>query len=401
MNRPLHGPQNPTPVDESTDTYDTIDWLVKNMPETQRQGGHARHLLRRLSAPDGGGASAPGAQGCGAHEPHGRRLDGRRLVPQRRLPRAEHALHLRAGRHARQRPEGQVVVGALRRLRRVHERGLGGRTGSPTTGWSRSASGRRSSTTPPTTLSGATRPWTRCWPTISSRRASRCPCMLVHSLWDQEDIYGALAVYKAIKPLDKDNDKVFMVLGPWHHGQEIEDAASLGAIRFGSDTGTWFRQNVLRPVSRSLPEGRCAGGRRGGAGDGVRNRREPLAEAGCVAGGAGDEAAVSAAGLQAELASTLAANSANTADSAAFDEYVSDPAKPVPFRARPSQPIGYDPPLTWAAVAGRRSARGLRPHRRADLHLGCADRARCTSAASRSPTWSPRPAAPIRTGWSS
>src|SRR5262249_49161436 len=29
MNRPLHGPQNPTPVDHSTDTYDTIDWLVK------------------------------------------------------------------------------------------------------------------------------------------------------------------------------------------------------------------------------------------------------------------------------------------------------------------------------------------------------------------------------------
>jgi putative CocE/NonD family hydrolase len=28
MNRPLHGPQNPTPVDHATDTYDTIDWLV-------------------------------------------------------------------------------------------------------------------------------------------------------------------------------------------------------------------------------------------------------------------------------------------------------------------------------------------------------------------------------------
>ena len=34
MNRPLHGPQNPTPVDHSTDTYDTIDWLVKNIPES-------------------------------------------------------------------------------------------------------------------------------------------------------------------------------------------------------------------------------------------------------------------------------------------------------------------------------------------------------------------------------
>src|SRR5213078_3633763 len=32
---------------------------------------------------------------------------------------------------------------------------------------------------------------------------------------------------------------------------------------------------------------------------------------------------------------------------AAFDEFVSDPAKPVPFRSRPSQPIGYDVPLTW------------------------------------------------------
>ena len=34
MTRPLHGPWNPTPVDHSTDTYDTIDWLVKNIPES-------------------------------------------------------------------------------------------------------------------------------------------------------------------------------------------------------------------------------------------------------------------------------------------------------------------------------------------------------------------------------
>jgi predicted acyl esterase len=34
MNRPVHGSLNPTPVDESTDTYDTIDWLVRNVPES-------------------------------------------------------------------------------------------------------------------------------------------------------------------------------------------------------------------------------------------------------------------------------------------------------------------------------------------------------------------------------
>src|SRR5690242_7200667 len=38
-NRPLHGPQNPTPVDHSTDTYDTIDWLVKNVPENNGRVG--------------------------------------------------------------------------------------------------------------------------------------------------------------------------------------------------------------------------------------------------------------------------------------------------------------------------------------------------------------------------
>ena len=39
MNRPLHGPLNPTAVDHSTDTYDTIDWLVKNTPESNGKVG--------------------------------------------------------------------------------------------------------------------------------------------------------------------------------------------------------------------------------------------------------------------------------------------------------------------------------------------------------------------------
>jgi len=51
---------------------------------------------------------------------------------------------------------------------------------------------------------------------------------------------------------------------------------------------------------------------------------------------------------------------APAASDAAFDEYISDPAKPVPFRARPNQPIGYDPPLTWAQwlVDDQREASG-------------------------------------------
>src|SRR5882757_3689700 len=82
------------------------------------------------------------------------------------------------------------------------------------------------------------------------------PVMLVDSLWDQEDIYGATAVYRAIKPKDKDNDKVVLVLGPWYHGQEIKDGGSLGAITFPSDTAREFRQQILGPfLAQYLKDG--------------------------------------------------------------------------------------------------------------------------------------------------
>ena len=142
MNRPLHGPQNPTPVDHATDTYDTIDWLVKNVPETQRQGRHPRHLLRRLPAADGARQPAPGAQGLGADEPDGRRLDGRRLVPQRRLPPAEHGLHLRAGGDAQERRE--VVDDATTTTTTCSCRRARPASSAAATASSRSASGARS-----------------------------------------------------------------------------------------------------------------------------------------------------------------------------------------------------------------------------------------------------------------
>src|SRR5438309_3793986 len=80
--------------------------------------------------------------------------------------------------------------------------------------------------------------------------------MLVHSLWDQEDIYGDIAVYKAIEPKDNNNDKVFLVMGPWHHGQEIRDGSSLGALKFGADTGLYFQHEILAPfLAQYLKDG--------------------------------------------------------------------------------------------------------------------------------------------------
>ncbi len=88
-------------------------------PGVERQGRHPRHLLRRLPDPDGARQSAPGAQGGGADEPDGRRLDGRRLVPLRRLSSAEHAVYVRSGGDPEERSE--VVDELLRRLRHLHD----------------------------------------------------------------------------------------------------------------------------------------------------------------------------------------------------------------------------------------------------------------------------------------
>ena len=129
----------------------------------------------------------------------------------------------------------------------LHERRAQPGEPAAATVWNRLASGASSSRTPPTTRSGATRPWTSCSPPTSAEEGIKVPIMLVHSLWDQEDIYGAPAVYKAIKPLDKDNDKVFLVMGPWHHGQEIEDAG------FARRHPLRLRHGYLVPAERPRP----------------------------------------------------------------------------------------------------------------------------------------------------
>ena len=128
MTRPLHGPLNPTPVDHSTDTYDSIDWLVKNVPESNGKVGilgisYDGFLpLMALVNPH------PALKVAVPMNPDGRRLEGRRLVSQRRFSRTKYALHLRAGGDPRQ--QWNVVDGSFRRLRLFISRRIGRRAGA-------------------------------------------------------------------------------------------------------------------------------------------------------------------------------------------------------------------------------------------------------------------------------
>jgi len=183
----------------------------------------------------------------------------------------------------------------------------------------------------------------------------KVPVMLVHSLWDQEDIYGAIAVYKAIKPKDTGNDKVFLVLGPWHHGGEIGDGSTLGALRLHSDTALYFRREILRPfLDRYLKDGAPKSEVPPVVAfeTGTNTwRRLPAWPAGCASG-----CTVKSTPLYLTAGLKLAFDAPGSGD-AAFDEYVSDPAKPVPFRARP---IGEEKHKTWSdwLVDDQREASG-------------------------------------------
>jgi putative CocE/NonD family hydrolase len=167
---------------------------------------------------------------------------------------------------------------------------------------------------------------------------SSVPTLFVHGLYDQEDIYGAPAAYQALEASDRANDRIFLVIGPWHHGQSNLAGAELGAIKWGSDTAQYFREHVLQPfLDHYLKDG----------GDSTAVPVPPVLtfETGRNVWRRLDAWPQSCAGgcvsksrrLYLEDKQHLAFDPPPAAT--AYDEYVSDPAKPVPYRVRPIRPL--------------------------------------------------------------
>jgi putative CocE/NonD family hydrolase len=169
---------------------------------------------------------------------------------------------------------------------------------------------------------------------IMAREPLAIPIMLVQSLWDQEDIYGANAVYRAIKPKDIDNSKVFLVIGPWCHGQEIADAGtSLGAIKFHSETAAYYRNEILRPFLDSYLKDESHDSEispvnafETGTNIWRRLRKWPS--------GCDDGCNVKFTPIYLGANHTLDFDPPQANDKV-FDEYTSDPSKPIPFQSRP------------------------------------------------------------------
>lgn len=72
------------------------------------------------------------------------------------------------------------------------------------------------------------------------------PTLEVGGYWDQEDMWGPQEQFAALKPHDTKHE-VFMVLGPWDHGQWVHTTRHLGILDFGSATGDTFREQIEAP----------------------------------------------------------------------------------------------------------------------------------------------------------
>ena len=337
MNRPLRGPQNPTGVDHATDTYDTIDWLVKNVPESNGRVGIIGisydgflplmalvnpHPALKVSVP-----MNPMVDGWMGDDWFHYGAFRQLMMPyiyNQVATRSNEAtwwtshyddydMFMEAG-----------SAGELGRQRGLEQLGFWRKVlehPAYDEFWRDQAVDKLLSTAPLTV-----------------------PVMVVHSLWDQEDIYGAIAVYQAMEPKDSGNDKVFLVMGPWSHGQSRGDGSSLGALRFESNTARTFRRDILQPfLDQHLKEGapRADVAPVTAFETGTNTWRQLQAwPAGCASG-------CSIRSTPLYLHSRLALRfTAPTAGDHAFEEFISDPTKPVPYRARPNRPIEA-PGSTW------------------------------------------------------
>src|SRR6266850_1313497 len=326
MNRPLRGPLNPTAVDHATDTYDTIDWLVKNTPESNGRVGILGisydgftplmalvnpHPALKVSVPMN--PMVDGWMGDDWFHNGAFRQQGMSYIYEQEATRAneskwwtshfdDYDMFMEAGSAGELgRRRGLDQVGFWRKLLE-HP--------SYDAFWRDQAVDK-----------------------ILANQPLKVPVMLVHSLWDQEDIYGDIAVYKAIKPKDTGNNKVFLVMGPWHHGQEIREGSTLGAIKFNSDTALTFRQDILRPfldhyLKDDAPKMDIAPVTAFETGTN-KWLRLPAWPSGCAKG-----CAVRSTPLYLNAGLKLGFAAPKPGD-AEFEEYISDPAKPVPYRARP------------------------------------------------------------------
>jgi putative CocE/NonD family hydrolase len=336
MNRPFVGPLNPTSVDHATDTYDTIDWLVKNMPQSNGRVGII-------------GTSYDGFTALAALiHPHPALKVAVPIAPMVDTWIGDDWFHNGAFRqemmsyvYNQEASKSSniewwsgyyddysefLAAGSAGNMGRIHgleQLGFWNKlTSNPAYDafWQGQALDK-----------------------ILAKQGVTVPTLLVDGLWDQEDIYGAPAVWRAVHPRDSGH-LVHLVMGPWRHGGSNGDGSALGPIHFDGDTGLWFRKTVLQPfldqyLKDGAPDAQVPPVLAYETGANVWQHYDAWPQS-CASG-------CPAVSRKLYLEDDAGLGFARPgAEAKEFDEYVSDPSHPVPYRIRPDRSI-YAKDSTW------------------------------------------------------
>jgi putative CocE/NonD family hydrolase len=321
MTRPLKGPLNNSEVDHSTDAYDTIEWLTKNVPESNGKVG----ML---------GSSYEGFTVVMALvNPHPALKVAAPMSPMVDGWMGDDWFHYGAFRQVNmdyfvgQTTKRGAGDGVVRQSPDDYENFR--RAGSA--GDYAKANGMDQLPWWKKLVDNAA--YTPFWSEQAldktmAQQPLTVPTMWIQGLWDQEDMWGAVHAYAATEPKDAANDKSYLVLGPWRHSQVNYDGAGLGVFKWDGDTALQFRRDVLLPffdqyLKDGAPKADTPPVLIYDPGQNRWDRYKSWPQ-----GGSKPLYLTEKGGLS--FSAPAPAKGA-----AAYDEYVSDPAKPVPYIPRP------------------------------------------------------------------
>jgi hypothetical protein len=336
MTRPPAGPLNPTKVDPTTDAWDTIDWLVKNLPQSNGKVGMIGSSYEGFTVVMALLDPHPALKAAVPESPmvDGWMGDDWFHYGAFRNPNIDYSVAQTA-----QRGEGKSVpreqnddyseflaAGSAGDYMRAH--------GLDKLPW--------------LTRMMAHPAYDAFWQgqaldRLVAARPSTVPTLWEQGLWDQEDMWGANHAFAALKAAGHESNN-WLVMGPWFHSQINRPGDKLGPLKWDGDTAAQFRRDMVLPFfEEHLRGGPPANLARAtiynpGLNHWERFNDWPGACAeGCTTG-------LKPLYLQAGfgLGFDKPAAAADAADS-----YVSDPAKPVPHLPRPVHFSDSDAWRTW------------------------------------------------------
>jgi len=337
MTPPPTGPLNPSGPNDTKDAYDTIDWLVKNVPESNGRVGMLGssyegftvvmalldpHPALKVAAPES--PMIDGWMGDDWFHYGAFRQNNLDYFTDQTAARAagesiaregydDYSNLLRAG------SAGDLARSAgldqLPFWRKVHEHP------AYDAFWQGQALDK-----------------------ILSRVPLKVPTMWEQGLWDQEDMWGGIHSYEAWEPKDKSNTMNYLVMGPWRHSQANYDGYNLGPLRWDGNTTLQFRRDILLPFFNqylvdNAPKANTPPVFIYNTGENHWDSFSswPLS---CGSGCVNKPRSLYLA-PEGKLSFQPVKGSTN------YDEYVSDPSKPVPYLPRPVYAEDEDAWRTW------------------------------------------------------